>query len=181
MPVWLTAGLGAARSVAKSAFTWITANTTHLLAVILAISALWGLYERHEATKYHRALDSCSEGRKSDQAEWKRQVAAANAATAKAKQDGKDAAHDADTYHAELVSTTDAFDRWRASHRVQPHSAPTPASAGSGDVTYIPPVTAAVPTVELPESDLDNWKANADYAQACYEWGQGLIARKIAN
>lgn len=182
MPVWLLTGIGAARNVAKGAFTWITANTTHLLAVILAISALWGLYERHEATKYHRALDSCSEGRKSDQAEWKRQVAAANAATAKAKQDGKDAAHDADTYHAQLVSTTDAFDRWRASHRVQPATrSAAPASPGSGDVAYIPPVTPAVPAVAVSDSDLANWKANADYAQACYEWGQGLIARKIAN
>jgi len=71
MPVWFLTGLGAARNIAKGAFTWITANTTHLLAVILAISALWGLYERHEATKYHRALESCSAARKSDQANLK--------------------------------------------------------------------------------------------------------------
>ena len=71
MPVWLLTGIGAARNIAKGAFAWITANTTHLLAVILAISALWGLYERHEAAKYHRALESCSAARKSDQANLK--------------------------------------------------------------------------------------------------------------
>ena len=71
MPIWLLTGLGAARSAAKSAFSWATSNVTHLLAVILAISALWGIYERHEAAKYHRALESCSAARKSDQANLK--------------------------------------------------------------------------------------------------------------
>lgn len=166
-----------------SAFRWVTASAAHILAVAAVLALLWGFYERHEDAKHIRALQACDAARKADEAQWNRQVAAAKAATAKAEQDGKDAAHDADTYHTQLVNTTDAFDRWRAAHRVQPNAASPPiaSSPGSNQPAYIPPQPPAVPAVELPASDLDNWKANADYAMSCYAWGRELVGKGLAH
>jgi hypothetical protein len=66
----LTLLFGAVRNAASGAFTWLTANIAHLLAAMLAIALLFGLYERHEAGKWHRADQSDAAARKSDNATW---------------------------------------------------------------------------------------------------------------
>jgi hypothetical protein len=170
------------RSAISGAFTWLTANIAHLLAGLLAISLLFGLWERHEAGKWHRAYDSSEAARKADQAQWNAQVAAARAATAAALKQGQDTAHDAQTYHDQLAAAHSELADYIAAHRVrQPTARPaTPASSGSGVDPAVHADAATVPTVAVPDSVLNIADADYVYAAACYKLGQDLVAKGLA-
>lgn len=128
MPLWLLGAFGTIKRAASSAFTWAAASTTHLLMVALAITAALGLYEHHEATKYHKAADQCSAARKTDHEAYVKaqQDALAKAVAAKAATEKKyaDLAErtDADAKLAHDAAMADA-ERYIALHRVRNQAA----------------------------------------------------------
>jgi hypothetical protein len=146
------------------------------IALLLASLWLW-----HGKSVALSDLKDCKAGRAADQAQWNRQVEAAKIATAKAKQDGKVAANDAETYHAQLQAETGKLADYIAARRVrtEPRS-PAPASAGRRDDPAVHEEPAAVPTVAVPDSVLNTCDADYTYAAGAYQLGQELIAKGLA-
>lgn len=96
----------------------------------------------------------------------------------------KGAADNAERNHGESrVLVRDATDRYSAAHRVRS----CPSSPGNGDPAPKagdPPVhaDAADPIlVAVPERDLRLAGDNYAYARSCYDWGQMLIAKGLAE
>lgn len=62
---WVLMALFKVRSLATQGFAWLTVSTMHLMIAMSVILAAWGVYQHHEAAKYHRAYDSASAALKS--------------------------------------------------------------------------------------------------------------------
>jgi len=50
---WLLMALFKARSLAGKAFAWLTASAVHMLIAGCIVLALWGVYQRGQAHKWH--------------------------------------------------------------------------------------------------------------------------------
>ena len=171
-----------AEGVLKSGWQWLFSSATHILVALLALVLLFGLWERHEYHKTQTALASCVAGRKADLAQWNAQVLAAQAATAQAKQKGKDTANASETFHTQLQSDTGHLLDYVAAHRVQPQSSRPSAAPGasSGDNPPLHADTPALPAVAVPASVLNTCDADYTYAASAYQLGQSLIHQGLA-
>jgi len=177
MPLWLLTGLGAIRKGLAAVFGVIVAYPWQAACIALLCLSAW-CWHGWDGAKADVA--TCEAARKADTAKWNAEVAAAKAATAAAKQKGKEVSSDTETYHTRLVADTGRKRDYVAAHSVPATRPAAPASAGSSDD---PPVHAegpAVPAVEVPASVIDTCDADYTYAQSAYQLGQDLIAKGLA-
>lgn len=80
-----------------SAWSWLTASATHILAAMLAVAVLFSLYERHDAAKWHKVADSTLAAQK---AATQAQVAVNHEPAAKSVQIAEKSDVDSQSYYA---------------------------------------------------------------------------------
>lgn len=149
------------------------------------VSGLWfitGLEEKLETARTNLVTERT--GRADDRAEWARQVATANAAREAAEQTSKEIATDAQASHETLLADNAGLREYIASHRLQ-RGGPVGAAASTGAAgdfaARLPEATAAGAIVATSEADLRACDADYAYAVSAYEFGQQLIAEKLAK
>ncbi|GEM_PF-6597664 len=149
------------------------------------INGLWfitGLEEKLESVRTDLATERT--GRADDRSEWARQVATATAAREAAEQSSKEIATDAQASHESLLADNVGLREYIASHRLQqgdPVSAAASTSAAGDLAAHLPEAAAAGAIVATSESDLRACDADYAYAFSAYEFGQQLIAEKLAK
>jgi hypothetical protein len=110
------------------------------------------------------------------------QCSLAQAVADKARKDAQETAIEADTTHDALLADNAGLERYIADHRVQPKAcAADPARAGQGVAAGVPQEPAAVSRVEVSEDALKVCDQNYAYARAAFDWGQGLVAKGLAE
>jgi hypothetical protein len=178
MPLWLLTGLAGVRKAIAGLFALIARYPWQsvCIALLLASGWLWHGWDGALAD-----LKTCTDGRKADQVQRNAQVAAAKAATAAAKQKGKDASDDAETYHAQLQADGGKLRDYIVAHRVPAARPATPASPGSRIYPAVPSDTPAVPAVAVPASVINTCEADYTYAAGAFRLGQELIAKGLAT
>lgn len=148
-------------------------------ALILALAlALWLYSGKHNALE---KLAAEKQAHANDIAAWNAKAKAAQAATAKAEQDAKESADDAQEYHEKLAAANDGLERYIADHRVRPvASARSTASAAQGNAPAVSDSATPSTLVALDESDVRACDGAYVYAAAAFQWGQSLIAKGLA-
>jgi hypothetical protein len=149
------------------------------------IDGFWfitGLEEKLETARTDLATERT--GRADDRSDWARQVATATAARAAAEQTSKEIATDAQASHEALLADNAGLREYIASHRLQQGGGSgAAASTGAANdlATGLPEATAAGAIVATSEADLRTCDADYAYAFSAYEFGQQLIAEKLAK
>lgn len=160
-----------ARQIATRALAWVFGNPTRILASVLALALLWGLYERHRADVATQALTTCKSTHMAA-------VEAAEEAKAKAEADYRSKANAADvSYRAGLAAGDARLSDYIAAHRVQPApKAPAPSTPENHNpaVPAITPATTIVEALTISEADLRTCDTNYTYARAAYDWAMSM-------
>lgn len=168
---------------AKSALSWLLGLFKRYpwQIVCLALALGFGItVDKLQSAKAEIKAEQA--GRKADRAEWDRKVALAKAAEDKARKDAQETAIEADTTHDALLADNAGLERYIADHRVSAKAcAADPARSGEGGAAGVPQEPAALPRVEVSEDALKVCDQNYAYARAAFDWGQGLVAKGLAE
>jgi len=151
----------------RSAFAWATASTSRILAAALCVALLWGYAAHRSAVRWQAQAVKT-------QSILSGERAAAEQAKADAESDYRSKAHAADvSFEAGLAAGGNRLAAYVATHRVQPATQAHPASPAQGGDSGLPAIPAAE-AVLASLNDLRVCDKNYTYAQAAYDWAQGL-------
>lgn len=181
-------GWGRIATGAGAAWRWITASNVHLLITLTAIIGAWGAWEHHCAASWQQAAGTARTAlageklaRKTDRAEYDRQVKIAKAATVLAETKSREAASNADDFHDQLVQADDSLRSYIAAHRVRAVTPDRTDAAGPGeDHAAALPFEPAAGAIMASEADLVACDADYAYALSAWHWSQELIAKSLA-
>lgn len=171
---WILAALSGAFNKA-----WDFANRYpwQALCIILAALCVWQTVGK---SGYKDKWQAEVASHKKDLKEWQDKSAAAKAATAKAENDAKESANDAQKVRDELAQNSTALDDYIASHRVQNTCSRPVAGASQGNTPAVHEGAPDLPAVAVPAADLKTADDNYVYAEACYQWGRSLVSKGLA-
>jgi hypothetical protein len=145
----------------------VTASTARILVAALCVALLWGYAAHRSAAKWQAQAIKIQSILSSERA-------AAEQAKADAESDYRSKAHAADvSFQAGLAAGSNSLAAYIADHRLQSPAKANPASPGQGGDSNIP----AIPTTEAVLASLNDLRVcdmNYTYAQAAYDWAQGL-------
>ncbi len=175
---WLVAFWPVFKKDLAAAWAFIARYPWPAACIALTVFALWLWIDRADIKA---DLISERQGRKADQAEWERKVEAAKAATAKAEQDAREVATDAQETHDALASQNAGLEQYIRDHRLPAQQcAGRSSSAGGGDDTAVPADAAPLPVVAISEPDLRSCDAAYVYSRSAYDFTQGLVSKGLA-
>ena len=168
-----------------SGVSWLMASTTHLLIALCAVLALWGGWERHRASKWHRiatsAINAAAAQRRAYDA-----ASAANARALAAQNQAWEAkstklAKDADNAETELRARAGALnvayaDRMRAD-KVCIGPAPGPGQTDLAKGGIRPGSDAVL----VGRADYNILTGNTLRLQAVHDWAAALVKDGLAQ
>lgn len=134
-------------------------------------------------TQTRNALAAEKDGRNTDRANWAKQVAAAQAATAAAEHASKEIAIDAEASHNALLADNAGLRDYIAGHRLRDAGGTVAAAAGAAgaDSAGLSSSGAAGAFVATTEADLVTCDADYSYAAGAHAWAEQLIASGLAK
>lgn len=144
------------------------------------IEGLWSIHGLEDQLAGARsALAMEKAGRAADLEDWRRQVAAAQAAKRAAELTSKEIATDAQASHDALLADNAGLREYIAAHRLPAAraraDAGAPAGAAGDHGTRVPAPASAGAVVAASEADLVACDTDYGYAAAAHEWAQRLI------
>lgn len=135
------------------------------MLVALALCALWGLYQRHEANKWHNRALACQTASQAAAAQTK----AMREAEAKAYQEK--AIHADQEHAAALADARAATADYIRTHRVRPSGGVSaPVAIGQAEDTRQPEAVPSDSFVSVSESDLQACTAATVYAVTAHDY-----------
>lgn len=144
----------------------------------------WGLTEEARASrdKARTALASEKTAREADRGDWRRQVAAAQAALEATKHKSQEIATDAQTSHDALAADNAGLRAYIADRRLQAGSNTASSPRSTDDLgAAVHDASTAGTLVATDEADLLACDSAYVYAAAAYDWARGLIAEGLAT
>jgi len=159
---------------ARSAFAWLTSSAARLLLAACVILALYGVYQRGQAHKWHNIAGERLAAQRAAENEAKRAKATGTTIA-------KDNTHEHET---RLAGHLDLSRQFARANRVQVCA--KPAASGQSADPGAPVAAAIVPVmaVAVPESDIDACTRNydqalsaADFLGAMVDAGLGEVAK----
>jgi len=151
------------RALFGKAFAWL-GKSGHPMLAACVILALWGVYQRGQAHRWHNIASERLAAQRSAENEAKRAKATGTTIA-------KDNAHEHETRLAGDLALSRTYSR---ANRVQVCA--KPAASGEGADTGAPVAAAIVPVlVAVPESDIDACTRNYDQALSAFEWTTALV------
>lgn len=161
---------------AVTRYPWQTA----LLAVLL-----WGLYERNQADKWHKAHDVLKTAVKAQEKASEANLAAAKAQNAKWESTSQDLSEKAnEAYDKGLADARSSAARYADTHRVYMRTAPSVSAAPATGQTDPAPRRDGpgeeTELVAITREDFDRCTVNSERLEVVHMWGEGLVKAGLA-